>query len=235
LCLLLPAPAARATSPDQEVPDWQRYDEAWRGGAHNGEFYLQQGNAHLLAGHLPRAILAYRRAERFLASDPRLQENLADARRRVSYPPATTPPEPDSGPWRLARPVQMRIAIGCYLVGWCLIGWRLLRSGRGPGWVATTAVGTGFLLGFDTYRYEQADRARPLAVVAGDRVVLYRGNSEHYPRVEINRKEVLVPPGVEARVGATRPNGWVQLRIGTDLIGWVRRDQVLIDEPLPDR
>lgn len=205
------------------------YDECRRHGAHNGPFYLNQGNAHFAAGNLPEAILAYRRAERFIPGDPRLLENLAEARRQVLDPPA----QPGSAwpAWlpRPGRPWQVRLAMGGYLLGWALLTlWlfqrRWLIAGGG-------CVAFALALGGWAYREDQYDRQRPVAVVADDGVVFRKGNGDSYPAVEVSGVALKLNRGVEARVLGDRPNGWVQLELADGVPGWTPRAALLIDEP----
>src|SRR5262249_46372460 len=55
-------------------------------GADNAALDRNLGNAYLLGGDLPRAILAYRRGLACAPSDRRLQECLDFARSQVAYP-----------------------------------------------------------------------------------------------------------------------------------------------------
>ena len=48
-------------------------------GIHNGHLYYNLGNCHFHLGHLGRAILNYRRAERLIPNDPDLKQNLQSA------------------------------------------------------------------------------------------------------------------------------------------------------------
>jgi hypothetical protein len=57
-----------------------RYRQLADDGVVNGVILYNLGNAELQAGALGRAILAYRRAERFMPGDDRLAHNLAHAR-----------------------------------------------------------------------------------------------------------------------------------------------------------
>jgi len=59
-----------------------RYEEALLARPANGALEYDCANAHLLAGHVGRAILRYRRAERLLPGDERVATNLAVARAR---------------------------------------------------------------------------------------------------------------------------------------------------------
>jgi tetratricopeptide (TPR) repeat protein len=51
-----------------------------QGGIRNGRLYYNIGNCHYQRGDVGRAILAYRRAQRFMPSDAHLRENLHAAR-----------------------------------------------------------------------------------------------------------------------------------------------------------
>src|SRR5439155_1704350 len=63
-------------------PSWNR-----RRGAHNPILYRNLGHAHLLAGELPEAILAYRRGLRLDPANGDLQNGLAAAHSQVLYAP----------------------------------------------------------------------------------------------------------------------------------------------------
>ncbi len=54
------------------------------GGIENGRLYYNIGNAYFRMGDLGRAILNYRRAERYTPNDPNLKQNLSYARSRRS-------------------------------------------------------------------------------------------------------------------------------------------------------
>src|SRR5687767_3596012 len=75
LALLLPSEALG----DDALAD--RAAEAFRAGV-----YRNLGNAHRLAGDLPRSILCYRLALRRDPGDPVLRRALEDARKEVIYP-----------------------------------------------------------------------------------------------------------------------------------------------------
>jgi hypothetical protein len=94
------------------------YDELRRRGVHNPALCRNQGNAYLLAGDLPRAILAYRRGLHLAPNDSALLANLAYAREQVT-PSAPggfgRPPADDWPPW-LPRPTP---GLGAILSGIC--------------------------------------------------------------------------------------------------------------------
>src|SRR5262245_18383051 len=72
--------------------------------AHNASLCLNEGNAHVLAGAVPQAILAYQRGLRLAPNDARLRDNLAYARQRVAYPGEHGRPPPSAWPPWLPRP-----------------------------------------------------------------------------------------------------------------------------------
>src|SRR5207302_9041873 len=63
----------------------EHYEELRRRGVHNAALYRNQGNALLLGGDLPGAILAYRRGLRLNPNDRQMRANLTYARDQVVY------------------------------------------------------------------------------------------------------------------------------------------------------
>ena len=192
----------------------------------HGEFYFNQGSAHFLAGNLPQAILAYRRAEQRMLFSTDLRANLADASSRV-----TAPPEAASG-WHWP-PLGLEAGIAGYLL--YMIGWTLLAhpSRRMWRWLAIGALLSSLLLfayfGFSTWSAGH----QPVAVISADGVVLRKGNGPSYAPVEVEGRRLLLNRGVEARALAVRSNGWVQIRLASDVVGWAPRAQLLLDHEPP--
>jgi len=126
---------------------------------HNGRLLYNIGNAHLLAGEVGPAILAYRRAERFIAGDRHLVANLQQARQRVRTsvePSATDRARGMLLFWHEDWSPRTRLTLLTLLwgAGWI---WALLRlSGRfaawprWPGWsAAMLAIVLGASLAID--------------------------------------------------------------------------------------
>ncbi len=204
------------------------YDRFAAAGVHNGRFFLNQGNAHFLAGHLSEAILAYCRAERLVPNDPQLQANLADARGRVLDPPATPGCWPEWLPC-LSRPLQARLGLACHGLGWlALIAW-VWRRRRAAVQLGLACWLLGGLLGGNLARLERRDARQPLAVVAADGVTLRKGNGDSYAAHEIHMIPLRLNRGVEARVLGARPNGWLQIELADGRVGWAPRHQLLLD------
>jgi tetratricopeptide (TPR) repeat protein len=204
-------------------------------GARNPDLYRDMGNAYLLAGDVPQAILAYRRGLRVAPGDRILQANLTYARDQVDYsspdrfgrPPAETWP-----PW-LPRPtlgIMLASVVLAYAAG-CLLLTRWWMSRRNG---LLYAAGGMFLLlvvpmigtAHEAWRQRQQER-HPLVVVAVDGLTLRNGNGMAYPArydgKTLNR-------GVEARLLFERDD-WLNVELAGGEAGWVRRMDVLVDTP----
>jgi hypothetical protein len=210
------------------------FEELSRRGVSNALLYRNLGNAHLLAGELPYAILSYRRGLRVAPHDRGLEEGLAGARDRVVFqadsrlgrqPPDLRPPwlpHPDEG--RL-----LAAALGFYTLA-CLGGtrWLMVRRARWLGMAAAGFVAAALPAGWLAVEARAAGResARPLVVIADDGVLLRKGNGLAYPP----RYETPVNRGVEARLLFERGD-WVQIELAGGEIGWVPRRYALVDAP----
>src|SRR5262245_30775323 len=70
----------------------------------NPDLHLNEGNAQVLAGQLPDAILAYQRGMRLAPSDSRLRDNLTYVRQRIAYPGEHGRPPASTWPSWLPQP-----------------------------------------------------------------------------------------------------------------------------------
>ncbi len=210
------------------------FDELRRRGVHNPALYRNLGNASLLAGDLPRAILSYHRGLRLAPNDLALREGLAEARERVVYPASGSLGRPLSDPrppWLPQPRTEWLLTASalCYTLAWTwATRWLMVRRGRllAGGMVALLLAGllSVWLL---TLTREERDRdEHPLVVIARDGVRLRRGNGMVFPA----RYDTPIPRGVEARLRFER-GGWVRIELSGGEIGWVPRDAVLVDSP----
>jgi hypothetical protein len=209
------------------------FEEVRRRGAHNAVLYRNLGNAHLLAGAVPQAILAYRRGLHLAPRDPDLLRGLGEAREHVAYPRSSTfahPPADVGVPWlpALHSLWLFALAAALYAAAWLgLTRWRMTRRPRvlvmsAGGFVAALAVTLVLLL---MARQEGERAAHPLVVIAEDRVPLRKGNSLAFPP----RYDTPLPRGAEARLLFER-DGWLQIELSGGEVGWVPRASALVDE-----
>jgi hypothetical protein len=226
----------RQTKPARAVQSFRAaaadYEELRRRGADNPDLDRNAGNGWLLAGDLPRAILAYRRGLRLAPNDAELREHLAAAREQVVYPQPGgfgRPPVDQHPPWlpRLSPAAFLVAALTVYVLAWlAMTRWAMTQRG----WLLTTGVaafvaalvlGSGWawlLLG------EQEEARQPLVVIASDGVLLRGGNGLSYPalyKTPVNR-------GVEARL-LVRRGDWLKLRLADGESGWVPGEYALVE------
>jgi tetratricopeptide (TPR) repeat protein len=210
------------------------YEALRQRGVNNAPLYLNQGNAYLLAGDLPRAILAYRRGLRLAPRDPALLRHLDYAREQVVHVAPGSfgrPPVDHWPPWLLYPPPGLAVLLASLFYGAACLGWtRWLMTRRR--WPAVGA-GAAFLLAAVLAAHaavaaaaERTDRLRPPVVIASESVPLHRGNGHSYPAYPWP-----LPRGTEARLLFER-GPWLQIELTGGEVGWVQRaDVVGADEP----
>jgi hypothetical protein len=221
-------------SPGEARPLFRRaagfYEALQQRGYDNTDLDRNLGNAYLLSGDLPRAILAYRHGLRLAPADRELGQNLDYARNQVAYPTADRLGHPAPATWArlaawLGTPSLIAASL-CYLAGCLAFARWLARRPQSVPWAAIALVVVAALAGafwFWEVRPQEA-AARPLAVIARDGVQLRVGNGRSYPA----RYETPLNRGVEARVLFERGD-WLQLELSGGEIGWVPRADVVVD------
>jgi hypothetical protein len=210
------------------------FEELRRRGAGNALLDRNLGNAYLLAGDLPRAILSYRRGLRRTPNDLALRECLMEARQRVVYPQSgglgrpRSDPRPPWLPHPRAEWLVITAAISYALAWACLTRWLMVRRGRLLSVALVALLLAGLLTAWMIYRTheKQEQDTHPLGVIARDGVLLRRGDGWTFPP----RYDTPVNRGVEARRLFER-GGWVQIELFGGEIGWVPREAVLVDAP----
>jgi hypothetical protein len=205
------------------------YEELHRRGANNGLLFGNLGNARMLAGDLPGAILAYRQGLRMAPRDRYLRQCLAEARSRVAFrdgsllgrPAEDDPPRwlslPGNG-WLLLLAV-LAYAAGCAAVTrwWMLRRKSMLLAGAA---LVILAAGIGMLL----YLRNGTRADRPIVVIAADGVQLRKGNGVLFPP----RYEIPLNRGVEAQL-LYRDDGWLQIELAGGEVGWVSRSEARVE------
>jgi tetratricopeptide (TPR) repeat protein len=211
----------------------EHYSELWRRGVHNADLAHNLGNARMLAGDLPAAILAYRRGLRLAPHDPTWRAHLSYAREQVAYPtrPAFGQPLPEHWPPWLPRPSPgffLWLSILAYALA-CVFGtrWLMMRQRR---YLIAIGVASAVALLFVAMLFlEEAslrdELQRPVAVIREDGVLLRAGNGSSYPP----RYSTPLHRGVEARVLFTKGD-WLQIELSAGETGWIQREQALIDQ-----
>lgn len=181
--------------------------------------YLCEGNAHLLAGDLPRAVIAYRLGLRLDPQNAGLKDAVAYARAQAG---AATPPE---ARWRalVAGWPGWLAGLALYGGGTLVLGVGWFRRGTvRPGALAAALLGAGLLV-VSTMRAhrERAELARPFVVIAAANVVPRQGNGLTYPP----RPGGALLRGTEATLLARRGD-WLQIELPDGAAGWVSASAV---------
>ena len=211
----------------------QAYTELTRRGHRSAPLYRNQGNAWLLAGDLPRAILSYRKGMDLDPSDSSLRACLDYARSLVVYHQRENLGRPVSD--TLISAVRKRFppagsfcsALVLYTLG-CLglAYWKFVRTSRALYAASLLLVGAAiiaWILTLQAWTFRDAQE-HPVAVVSQDGVILRKGNGSSYP----TRTDTPVNRGVEAKVLYTRDD-WLQIELLTGEVGWVPRQAALVD------
>ncbi|HLN27156.1 MAG TPA: hypothetical protein VK395_05390 [Gemmataceae bacterium] len=210
------------------------YGELGRQGAYSAELCRNQGNAYLLAGNLPRAILAYRRGLRLAPGDLNLRTHLDYARAQVAFAERGNFGRPPSDRLPASLPyfnpyLRLFLAVLAYALGWTgVFRWWMLRQGSilGMGTLAFALAGLlAITLVMEDWSHRQ-ERSNPLVVIAEDGVLMRKGNGLAYPR----RYDTPLHRGVEARLLVDRGK-WLQIELARGEVGWVPRAYVLVDNP----
>jgi hypothetical protein len=208
------------------------YDLLRRRGVGNSALYLNQGNADLLAGDWPQAILANRRGLRMDPNNLQMRANLAYARDQVVYSSVddfARPAENFWPPWlpRLTPGFTVWLTFIFYILAWIALVWRWTIPTDVGTWAVWVGAGGTFLFAFVfmvQMRSEKSESEYPLVVIAEDLTYLQKGNHSLYPRAY----ETALNRGVEARLIQNR-GGWLQIELAGGQIGWIPSGNALVD------
>lgn len=205
------------------------YEELHRRGANNGLLFGNLGNARMLAGDLPGAILAYRLGLRITPTDRYLRENLAEARSRVAFRDGSVlgrPADDDRPPWLTVPGNDWLFAFalliytaGCVAITrwWMLRRRMMLLAGLV---LLVLAVGMGGLL----HHLDRMREDRPIVVIAVDGTQLRKGDGVLFPP----RYETPLNRGIEARL-LYRRDGWLQIELAGGEVGWVAEREAVVE------
>jgi len=227
-----------------------RYAKLVRNGVNNPALFADLGQSYLLAGDLPRAILAYRNGLRLDPNNRTLQERLEDARNQVLYTTPGSfarPPVDNWPPWFPRLTLRWRLILVLVLFWAACLGltrWAMTRNGGYLALTIPSLVLAGFLGAglFLTAQERSWEKTHPAVVIAGTEVVLHKGNGANYPCYDAENRTWLetggslpaaasrLPVGAEAQVRFDRGD-WLQIELAGGEIGWVRRSDVVLDPP----
>jgi hypothetical protein len=212
----------------------QAYEALHQRGVRNADLYRNLAFAHHLAGQLPQALLAYHRGLRLAPADKRLRAGLEAARDEIAYP-ADLPLRPQEPAWPAwlpwpVDPLLLGAALVAYTAAWLLgaLGWRR----RQVRWVllswlmALLALVSGIAWAA-CCRQRLWEEQHPWVIVAREDVPLRTGNGSSYPP---HARLPRLFRGLEGRQLAVR-GAWIQVLFPGDFIGWLRREEVLVEGP----
>jgi hypothetical protein len=223
----------RRDDPDAARPYFRTaaacFDELRRRGAGNATLYRNLGNAQLLAGDLPRAILSYRRGLHFAPGDHDLNVGLEAARGLVSYPPGSQLGQPGpagraswlarmEGEWVIAGAALLYTVACIALTRWLMTRRRMLLAG------SLAALSGAGLLTFVAVSEAAGKPSGPLVVIAEDGVLLRKGDGLSFPP----RYPTPVNRGVEGQLLGERGK-WLQIELSGGEVGWLMREYTLVD------
>ncbi len=197
----------------------RRYERLRWSGIHNGKLYYNIGNTWFRLHDTGRAILNYRRAQRYMAGDDNLAQNLAFVK---SLQPDKIVPRQRSEIlktlffWHYDLPLNIRwwLFAASWLLLWCVLLVHLRRRSRGRLgflWPLVPALLFGGSL-LVSYRYPPA----PAGVLTAKEVVARKGDGLIY-------KPSFTTPlhaGLEFRL-LERRGGWLHIRLINGQEGWI--------------
>jgi tetratricopeptide (TPR) repeat protein len=202
------------------------------GGADSPELHRNEGNALLLSGDLPRAILAYHRGLRLNPDDAELRQALNYARSRVEFPTtedrSALAARAESLHWAkyALRRWGLWFIAGLAAAGWmATVRWRVTREGAW-GWAggAILALAVVVIAGrIEEFRIRQKESSAAFAVVRRSSM-LRKGDGPSFAP----RRDDPLPAGSELTIRQERGN-WLQVELSDGSLGWLPREMVAME------
>lgn len=183
--------------------------------------YFNLGNAWYKAGKLGKAIQAYRKAEQLAPGDPDIRANLTFAREQRKGP-SLVPGRLEQGLRNLSLDGWTLLAAAAFWAWAGVLLLLLLRPEWKPTlgklhWVLLAAV---LALGLCLGSVWHETHARQFAVVAVPEISVRHGPLEE------SQPAFTAYDGAELEV-LDRKDHWVQVRAGTQQVGWVPKESLL--------
>ncbi|HSW45001.1 MAG TPA: tetratricopeptide repeat protein [Phycisphaerae bacterium] len=222
----------RVNDPDQAISVFREAADKFQlivdSGIRNGRLYYNLANARLESGRLGRAIADYRRAQRLLPNDGRVEHNLSYARSlrrdQIEFTGRQAFLETLFF-WHYHTSSSLRFtsALACYLLFWLLLIARtFFRQWRWRYLLLPTLV-LWLILGCSVAVDMHAQAAYSGGVLTADNVIVRKGNGEGF---EPQFKQTL-NEGVEFSV-LERRGDWLHIELPDGKTGWIRADQAEI-------
>jgi hypothetical protein len=177
---------------------------------------------------LPAWIVSLHAYERSNGRDQWSWTELTQARASVSDPHWSQPPVPSW--WKQLYTIYLQYfplffllltLLGLVLCGWCYTHRRVrICFLLALGWFILAI--TGWYLVHPLHA--------SLVVIKQPAVLLRTGNGITYAPVVMDGQAVQLTAGVEAEYRSERDNGWVQLELKNNILGWVPKDAVYISK-----
>ena len=191
----------------------------------NGKLFYNLGNVYFMKDDLGRAILNYRKAERYLPFDKKLQDNMAFARsRRVDVIEEHEQKRVMKTLFFLHYDLPLVWREGILLIGFALF-WAALSALRWHKagwlrWVAGLSCIVAAVFGVSVW-LSYRELHQPSAVIVAKEATAYKGGSKAYD------KSFEKPLHAGTEVTVTDDNGgWVEIRLGNGETGWLPKDDV---------
>ncbi len=187
----------------------------------NGYLEYNLGNCYLHAGDVGRAILHYRRAQRFIPRDTLLADNLALARSRclTQIQPARRQAVMRSlffWHYRTSEAERAYAGVTSYVIAFGFLTAGALARRRWLAVAAAVSLAVALLAGGSVATGRWSQRNDPAAVITAMDVAVYKGPGPGYQR----QFEQPLQPGVECVVQEQRDRWWrVELPDGNT--GWI--------------
>lgn len=196
------------------------YQQLTATGAESAALYFNLGNAHFKAGHLGRAIAAYRLAEELAPRDPDVRANAQFARNRVPGPRLVPPV------WRqklatLSANEWAALATGAVWITFALLIARWLKPAlRGPlrSWTIGAIAVSLLIITCAGLAISPSASPRTAIVVINDATIRNSPFDE-------SPAAFTAHDGAELRV-LDQKDDWLQVTDGGRNLGWVKRAAV---------
>ena len=154
-------------------------------GIENGKLYFNIGNIYFRMNDLGRAVLNYRKAERYIPNDPNLRRNLEYARslrvdKLEDRPRRKIMKTLLFWHYDVASQYRSLIFVAANLLFWIGAGLRLFRLKFPPKWLFVSLFAVACLFLGSVLVEERAESSRTAGVVVAKEVVARKGDGESY-------------------------------------------------------